>query len=325
MDLSKHQTLLARIQSGPIFQRWHWLQDNFTPGSDGMSYFAPLIVRALVAVDDAMPGYAEDMVARLEQVGGRDRNIDDYETIIQWLAEVLISLHLVELSWPGNVRMEKEPKAGDSLKNPELLIDLDAVGKLGVEVKAPSLSRHRELRQLQPWQLLARTNVTPNLLDGSVTLPRDNPVKDFLQSADAKFAGFRDDPNLNSILFIVWDDFVNEPISALLSPSSGLFTSNSFDLDESNNPRQYPNLDGVVLLRHQHQFIEGMANRPPLDARDTFLDYGGPGDFPPHVLIPNPFGRELDPVWIEALGAWHPESLQDAGSEYLPAEIVAWI
>jgi len=39
---------------------------------------------------------------------------------------------------------------------------------------------------------------------GSITYPRDNPVEDFLHSADVKFEGFRDDPAFYGALFIVW-------------------------------------------------------------------------------------------------------------------------
>jgi hypothetical protein len=55
-----------------------------------------------------------------------------------------------------------------------------------------------------------------------MTLPRDNPVKDFLVSADAKFEHFKEtDANFIGVLVIIWDDFIYEPISSLISESAG--------------------------------------------------------------------------------------------------------
>ena len=55
----------------------------------------------------------------------------------------------------------------------------------------------------------------------ATTLPRDDPVKDFLVSANAKFEHFKkaDAPNFVGVLVIVWDDFIwqDQPISPLIS------------------------------------------------------------------------------------------------------------
>jgi len=157
-----------------------------------------------------------------------------------------------------------------------------------------------------------------------VALPRDNPIKDFLRSADSKFAGFRAaDPTFRSVLIIVWHDFVNEPLSALLSPSSGLLTPNSFDKLSDGSRRTYPNVDAVVLLRHQPQFIQGMKNQLPLYQRDNFLDYGQPGAFPFNALVPCPDGQPLSEELVMALHAVPPSPM--LGAEYVPAETVMWI
>ncbi len=109
-----------------------------------------------------------------------------------------------------------------------------------------------------------------------------------------------------------------------MSPGSGLFTENSFDKDESGSPRTYPNVDAVVLLRHQHQFVEGVANRPPVDERRHFLDYGDLDLFPPHVVIPNLHTkREATQEIANALQAYLPDARM--GAEYSPAEYVMWV
>src|SRR5271166_2538398 len=122
---------------------WHWLQYNFSPATDGARYFAPLTVYALAAVDNVMPGFAAQMVDRLEGMGGRERDQGHYEQIVQWLAELLVVHHLVTIEWPTGTSFSHEPTMGESKKNPEVVITVPSVGSLGVEVKCPDLSAHR--------------------------------------------------------------------------------------------------------------------------------------------------------------------------------------
>lgn len=317
------QPLLERLRSGPMFEKWHWLQWNFSPEHYREPYFARVTLDALLTCDRAMHGFADDMLGRLERIGGRDRNLDDYEQIKQWLGELLVVHHFVSYPWSVPVTFDHEPVAAGSKQNPEMTVNAQDF-RLGIEVKTPDLRPLAERRKTANWQLLDRMPGMKEALSGDVVLPRDNPIKDFLRSADSKFAGFRAaDPNFRSVLVIVWDDFVNEPISALLSPSSGLLTPNSFDQLLDGSRWTYSNVDAVVLLRHQHQFVEGMANRPPLDERDDFLDYGRPGAFPFNALIACPDGQPLSEELERALQAVPPHPM--LGAEYVPAETVMWI
>ncbi|PPK63329.1 hypothetical protein V5P93_002300 [Actinokineospora auranticolor] len=317
------QPLLERLRSGPMFEKWHWLQWNFSPHHAHEPPFAQVTLEALLTCDRMMSGFADDMLGRLERIGGRHKNLDDYEQIKQWLGELLVVHHFVSYPWPVPVTFDHEPVADGSKQNPEMTVNASGF-RLGIEVKTPDLRSLSEGRETADWQLLDRMPGMKEALSGEMILPRDNPVKDFLRSADNKFAGFRvADPNFRSVLVIVWDDFVNEPISALLSPSSGLLTSNSFDKLPDGKRRTYPNVDAVVLLRHQHQFVEGMANRPPLDQRDDFIDYGQPDNFPFNCLIVCPDGKTLNEELKKALSATPPH--QGLGAEYIPAEIVMWI
>jgi hypothetical protein len=123
----------------------------------------------------------------------------------------------------------------------------------------------------------------PSLKDavsGEVALPRDNPIKDFLRSEDSKRRLPAADAASQSGAGHRWDDYIDEPISALLSPGPGLLTPNSFEKLPDGSRRAYPDVDAVVLLRHQHQFVQGSANRAPCDDRDSFLHYGRPGVIP---------------------------------------------
>jgi hypothetical protein len=310
--------LYERLWGGPMFQGWHWLRWNFTPDIQE-THFAAKTLDALLTCDKAMPGFADDMLGRLALMGGRERSQDDYEAILQWLAELSVILHFVEHDWQSPVTFIHEPTLVKNGPNPEIMVNLPSF-RLGVEVKAPRLDTFSKLRSAAPYQLMAR--VPSDLVQGEITLPRDNPVKDFLQSADKKFAGFRQsDEDFRSVLIIAWDDFINEPISALKSPMSGLLTPNSFD-KSNGKPRTYPNVDAVVLLRHQHQLRRGTNNEPPLDDRNHFLDYGGIGRFPPNVLIANEAGMPLPAAALDSLQAEPIGSI--LGAEYQPAEAVIW-
>src|SRR5690606_31386323 len=98
--------------------------------------------------------------------------------------------------------------------------------KYAVEVKTPRLIAHRNTMATKSWQLSARIPLKDILPVDQTTLPRDNPVKDFLESASAKFAEYKTcNPSAYRILTIVWDDYIYEPVTALLHPESGLLTT----------------------------------------------------------------------------------------------------
>lgn len=324
-DVTAHAVeLMDRIQNGPIRTAWHWLGYNFTPGSDGFTPVGGATVLALARVDAMMPGFADEQLSRLEAMGGPEKELGHYSQIVSWYAELLVNLRLAEHAWPTAVTFKMEPTIGGSKYNPEVLITLEDVGALGVEVKAPDLGEHAKVRSMNPWQLAGRTKISPDSLEGAVTLPRDNPVKDFLAHADKKFAGFREaDPDFRSVLVIVWDDYINEPVAALLSPSSGLLTPNSFNRKE-DNAVEYPNVDAVLLVRHQHQIKRALGGVELVDDRSYMLDFGRRDQFPPHALVTNPAGKPLPIEFLDCLNAVPIEAL-NAAAEYNPGEVIMWI
>jgi hypothetical protein len=254
---------------------------------------------ALARVDEVMPGFANEQLKRLEAMGGVEKELRHYSQILSWYSELLVNLRLAEHDWQAAVTFEMEPVKGVSKYNPEVVVTLAGVGSLGVEVKAPDLGEHQQKRNKNPWQLAGRTDIAPRDLDGEVTLPRDNPIKDFLVHANKKFAGFRDaDPDFRSVLVIVWDDFVNEPVTALRSPSSGLLTPNSF-WREDDQAVEYPNVDAVLLVRPQHQIRRVLGGQPMVDERSYLLDFGRRNEFPPHALVTNPAGKALSVEFLD--------------------------
>jgi len=313
---------MKRFQDGPIRTGgWHWLDYNFNPATPGFGLVGAPTAIALAVVDQRMPGYADEQIARLERLGGRERNMGDYRQILSWYAELLVIQQLALHNWPSTATFDMEPVAGASNYNPEVVVRVDGLGSLGVEVKAPDLLDHTGKRTAHPFQLNARGDYAAALSD-KVTYPRDNPVKDFLIHSDKKFAGFRAaDPDFRSILVIVWDDYVNEPLAALSAPGSGLLTPNSFHRQDGQ-PVTYPNIDSILLVRHQHQLVRGLAGRPLIDGRRDLLDYGRRHEYPFHAVINNPAGRTIPSEFLRPLHSWPVEALE--GPEYSPGELVMW-
>ena len=154
-------------------------------------------------------------------------------------------------------------------------------------------------------------------------LPRDNPVKDFLISANEKFKVYsKMRPEAYRILTVVWDDFCNEPIAALLNPNSGLLTPYSFFKGANGSPVQFPFVDAILICRYQHQIIRATREEPLIDGEGMPLVYHHEG-FPPKALVQNPAGR---PAPDELLGPLNAVRLEDClGAEYSPTDLVMWV
>jgi len=278
-----------------------------------------------------IPGFAVKMLSDLASLSGKEKYLPHYEQLLQRLAELLIIRQIVTFPWPEGARFSWEPTAGSVKKNPELLVTSGEV-VVGYEVKAPCLINHIRTRAMNRAQLPARipeadlVSLAHEVFGSDVTLPRDNPMKDFLISADEKFSAFREEnEKFVGILVVVWDDYVYEPVSSLLHESSGLFSPNSFARGPNDEPLKFTNVEGVVLVRHLHQLIRAAEEAPLFDSCHHALDYGRPGEFPPKVFIQNPRAESIEApsIVLESLQAefYSPEM----GAEYLPQDLVHWI
>jgi hypothetical protein len=161
------------------------------------------------------------------------------------------------------------------------------------------------------------------LLDGAegISYPRDNVVKDFLISANDKFQSFKQRPgNVVTILVIVWDDFIYEPITALLNPHSGLLTENSFFCIDGR-PAKFDNIDGVILARHSHQIVRATRDEPLFDGLRHPLDWGDAGTVLPKAYVPISAPEEVGFFIRQMMQAHHINELQDA-ADYRPQEFV---
>jgi hypothetical protein len=219
-----------------------------------------------------------------------------------------------------------EHKVGASKKNPEISINYSEL-IIGVEVKMPSLHDHIDKRASNSWQISSRgpwLGTIKSIEPSEITLPRDNPILDFLKSANEKFKEFKKlETNFQSVLVIVWDDHIYEPISTLLAPNSGLFTEHSWATDEDGNKLLFENVDSVIIIPHMHQFIRAAGGRPLLDGKILALDYKNKGDYPFKAFISNPHGKGGSKLLIDCLEAYTPDD--ELGAEYIPSEVVHWV
>ncbi|MBO9532717.1 MAG: hypothetical protein J7513_07070 [Solirubrobacteraceae bacterium] len=327
MDVSTALRQLDKATSG----KWHWWHYHFGSTAIGRPIpFALAFASAIVEIDGVMPGYAQRTIEAVGAVSGREKHRPDYEQLLQRLAEVHVALEMVRADWPAGTTFSDEPTAPGSQKNPEMVVSTPSA-RLGIEVKAPALLDHEAKRSTRPLQAGGRIHSPEKLVEmaggkDKLTLPRDNPVKDFLVSADEKFAAFRqNDPDFYGVLAIVWDDFIYEPVTSLTHKSSGLLTPNSFWTDGHGQPVRFPNVDAVLLVSHL-QFLkrslgEDGGSNPFVIGGLTFKWDLDPAR--PVALLHTPHGRSLPPALAEPLNV---RALEDLwGAEYHAPDTVQWI
>lgn len=317
-------TLLMEAYGGVATVGWHWFGYHFHNGPTG---FARSIMTACADIDDHTPGIGTVLFRELLAIGGRDRDNSQYEQLLQKLSEVLVIGRIVNCPWPQGTTFEHEPAATPGGPRPELLVT-HPQGRLVVEVKTPALLDHIRKRGSNETQLAYRGSVplevARRISEEAVTLPRDNPVLDFLKDGERKFAAFRSDPSTASVLVIVWDDFIYEPISTLVNPGSGLLTDRSYARAPDGTALRFPNVDAIVALRHYNYFTMG-SREEPLGDRQSAMDFGDDNALP-NVLFTSPAGRPVPQFVFDALRAVphdDPELLRFA--EYNVQDFVVWL
>jgi hypothetical protein len=323
------EDLYARVLGSQVFTQWHWFRWHFEHylREKREHPLTRSIVDACLRCEDKLPGFAVEFIDRMATISGREKHPSDWEQLLQSLAELLVIDQALGHPWPSAPTFAWEPVSGTSKKNPELEV-ATGTWRLGIEVKAPALFKHMYERAKNGLQLLSRIppEVIPQLAAqvAGVTYPRDNPVKDFLLSADSKFASFKaSDARYIGLLVIVWDDFINEPISALAQPDSGLFTDNSFAKDPAGSPLRFANVDGVVIVRHLHQLVHACSGQPFEDQCRHALDYGREREFPFKAYVANPNAATAVPEEVlDCFQALPPHPMM--GAEYVPSEVVWW-
>lgn len=321
------ETLADRYRTG-VGGRTHWLTYHLNKGS--VTEFGEALVCALACCEYRLPGLGERLVDELIDTGYTPTAQDPvawragFQQLLQKFAEILVLRVLLEAPWPAGAQFQHEPANPTTGRRPELAVELEERVYL-FEVKCPSLVDHQAARGANQRQIPARSELGDTLRanpdpNEPVTWPRDNVLKDFLESADDKFSGFSAKETIG-VLVVFWDAYVYEPISALNYPQSGLLTEHSFY--QVNGARvPFGSVDGVIIMNHLAVLHagaqeQGHAHRPGyfrLDHVDGGL---------PNVWCQNIGGKKLDAFLMEALDAIPVEDAEEV--EYKPHEFIMWI
>lgn len=324
MTAEQFSQLLIEAHAGISSTGWHWFAYHFNVGP---TPFGKGIIEACAEIDNRAAGIGTALLRELTLIGGRDRDEAQYEQLLQKLGEILVIRQVLSCPWPTGTTFCHEPAAIPGGPRPELLVTYDE-GRLVVEVKTPALLAHIRNRASNDTQLAYRGGVSLEVAKGlgtsPVTLPRDNPVLDFLKDGERKFAAFRSDQSTASLLVIIWDDFIYEPISTLVNPGSGLLTERSYARGVDGTPQKYPNIDAIAVLRHLNYFISG-SREEPLGDRTSAMDFGGENALP-NVLFASSGARQVPEFVLNSLRVFpndHPELRRWA--EYNTQDIVFWI
>jgi hypothetical protein len=99
---------------------WHYFRYHLEDVPDHP--FGVSLLRALAAIDDGLPGYADKMVDRLASHRGRERDWRDLEQLYQALAEVVVVRRLTSWQWPEPVTFATDARAPGTKKDVDLLL-----------------------------------------------------------------------------------------------------------------------------------------------------------------------------------------------------------
>lgn len=327
-DCSGISAILADRYRAGVGGRIHWLTYHLHKGR--VTEFGEALICALASCENRLPGLGKRLVDELINTAYTPSAQDPvawragFQQLLQKFAEIVVLRALLEAPWPAGAQFRHEPANPTSGRRPELAVELEERVYL-FEVKCPSLVDHQTARNANPRQIPARSALGDALRgnpDSSepVTWPRDNVLKDFLESAEDKFSGFSAKDTVG-VLVVFWDAYMYEPISALNYPRSGLLAEHSFhQVDGVRVP--FDTVDGVIIMNHLAVLHagaqeQGHAHRPGY-FRIDHVDGGLP-----NVWCQNIGGAQLDPFLMDAFDAI---PVEDAGPvEYRPHEFIVWI
>jgi hypothetical protein len=326
--LSGISEMLAERYRAGVGGGTHWLTYHLHKG--GLTEFGEALICALASCEYRLPGLGERLVDELIDTGYTPSARDPtawragFQQLLQKFAEILALRVLLEAPWPEGAQFLHEPANPTTGRRPEIAVELEERVYL-FEVKCPSLVEHQAARGANPRQIPVRSvlgdtlraNPDPN---EPVTLPRDNVLKDFLESANDKFSGFSAKETIG-VLVVFWDAYVYEPISALNYPRSGLLTEHSF-YQVSGVRVPFEAVDGVIIMNHLSVLHAGAQEQGHAHRSGYFrLDHVDGGL--PNVWCQNIGGTQLDAFLMEALDAIPVEDAESV--EYQPHEFIMWI
>lgn len=328
--ITDRNDIIQLFLESSIMKKWHWFRYHFNCYNMGMEHnLCYSLTDTLFELQKTIPDVHKNYIKRIASISGREKNTSDYDQLIQILSELIIIRQILLCEPKSQFTYEYEPSRGNSNKNPELLIKHNEY-EIGIEVKSPKIQEYKKTRQ-KPIQLPSRNLLLVELdfvkaaKDNSqLTLPKDNVIKDFLMSANEKYREFkRQNFKFIGVLIIVWDEFIYEPISALLNDFTGIFTANSYIKDANGNNVKFENVDFVIITSHIDQIMRIAGDRPSWTTANFLLDYGDDA-FPYKIVIKNPNSAlELPDFLLQQLQLRYPDL--SLGAEYQPSDFVQWL
>lgn len=306
-----------------FLERWHWFGYHARQRTPFMVSIAVACME-LRRIGDAAP---QRMIGELAAIGGADRNRDHYNQLLQKLSEILVMQQISLMPWPEDAQLEIEGQAPGSPRQVDCVVTLADGRNFGFEVKSPAYLDHAERRGQGGIQLPVRgpdgAIAAVRDMEDNVVLPRDNTIRDFLRSANEKFAAFKAAGPFTGILVIVWDDFIYEAISPLVHERNGLLTENSYSR-VGVGPELFPNIDAIFLIRHLSYFSHAAGEVRLPDGRGHCMHVGGAGALP-NVLVPNPGGAQVPAFVVAAFNAlrYDDERLRNF-ADYHANEYIMW-
>ncbi|WP_133582008.1 SEC-C domain-containing protein [Aureibacillus halotolerans] len=280
--------------------------------------FISNLVNALFEIEEKIPGYSSKTIDWISKIKKKH-----FEQMIQILGEVGVLRKFSSIAKEHSIELEPRKNKG---KNPEFRGILQE-RYISIEVKTASLFEFNDNRQtgLQITSHLDYKDYSSVKNHGKIINPLSLKVKDYLHSANEKFKDHKKNNEYVDdlcILFIIWDDYINEPLSALINPNSGLFTKKSFSADSN-----FENVDGVIIIRNIHQLFRNLRF-------GEIVDYGVKGWFDPlnfsnpsvpPIFVQNPTGKRISKKIFERFNAFETDIFTKMPiAEYRPTDFVDW-
>ena len=211
------------------------------------------IQRALTALCRVSEDAYLDMIRnKLPAKAGKD--YDDHQLISAFCELSLMNTFIARSSKPESFKYE-DRCSPDSRKNVEFSIEM-ADFLFHVEVKTSNLiSEDIKIAELLEGSekaiILDARNPRYKEIEEKSQYPvigsLDRRLIDYLESANQKFRKTESEKEIN-LLVICWDDRIHQPLMALKSKKAeGLLTSLSYNKNDDGSPKEYPNIDCILI------------------------------------------------------------------------------
>lgn len=283
----------------------HFLDVHLSPRPYGS--FGINLIRALGRCEKILPDSGIRLLDELLSIpAAQDTDINKkterFEQVIQKLAEITAISTILTMDWPPGTSFVIEPE-GNNCKRPDLLVETPEEIHL-FEIKCPCVLLERGKRSAAEAEVVVRNRNFDEIkssFDGKITLPRDNNLRTFLNSATEKFSGFKQENIRSKLLILFWDEDMYRAISPLFDIECGIFTENTWVIEENGIPNRFPQIDGVILLNRYDALAFGTVAPPSRHTPDPFV-LSTSGELR-NVWLPNSLDFMLDEKILRAFGA----------------------